>query len=104
MTLSSNVCDPNGMLGLADQKIDYEELSEVDEVSEISADEFEIVWSAYLDSRRSIWDQVRQDYPLGTKIVGVVKIFFPQGAVFVGYDELFQWLELSDLIVIAKRE
>jgi hypothetical protein len=89
--LASNVRYSPWGLCLADQKVDYDELIDYDEMSPIpiTKNEFDEVWNLHLTQRRAIWNKVKKAYKIGSKVEGAILIFFPQGVIVdLGEDSL----------------
>lgn len=61
---------------LADQYVDTENDCEI-----ISKDEFEKVWENAVLPYRKIWNTEKLKYKKGQNISGIIKYFYPQGAV-----------------------
>ena len=61
---------------LADQYVDTENDCEI-----ISKDEFEEVWENAVLPYRKIWSTEKLKYKKGQNISGIIKYFYPQGAV-----------------------
>ncbi len=79
---ASNIKWPPWDLVLPDQNSDYDELMLIyPEIAEITKQEFDGIWNAYLATRQAIWNQVKQTYPIGTDVQGVILLFFPQGTI-----------------------
>lgn len=58
------------------------EISENEEhVDRITQEEFDAVWNANLDKHRPHWENAKALYPVGTQVTGLLKRFFPQGAI-----------------------
>ena len=58
------------------------EISEDEEdVERITKEEFDAVWNAHLENYRDQWEHAKALYPIGTDVMGVLRIFFPQGAI-----------------------
>jgi hypothetical protein len=76
--LASNVDYPESGIGLADQQIDYDAF---EEVTPISSDEFEAVWNTHLAQHGHDWIASKARYPVGQRVHGSVRIFYPQGVI-----------------------
>ena len=61
---------------LADQYVDTE-----NDCESISKDEFEKIWENAVLPYREKWNTEKQKYKKGQNISGVIKYFYPQGAV-----------------------
>jgi hypothetical protein len=77
--LASNVIQTDGNMYLGDQPFESSENDE--DVISITKDEFEDVWSAHLKIYEARWSQIKQTYPVGTTLQGLIHIFFPQGVI-----------------------
>ena len=42
---------------------------------------FEKIWSKYLSSYYVNWEKVKSKYPIGKKVEGIIKYFYPQGII-----------------------
>ncbi|WP_025682805.1 hypothetical protein [Paenibacillus maysiensis] len=49
--------------------------------TKITKEEFEEVWSNYLQAFNKEWHQVKTVLPVGTKVEGYIEAFFPQGTL-----------------------
>ncbi len=79
---ASNVKQPPWSLILPEKNTDYDELMlDVPEITEITKQEFDDIWNAHLATRQEIWNQVKQTYPIGMAVQGVILLFFPQGVI-----------------------
>lgn len=76
--LASNVSHPDWGLVLADQCVDFDD---IEEVTSISAFEFEDVWQSHLQQHQREWGEVKQAHPLGSHTNGIIRIFYPQGVI-----------------------
>ena len=57
-------------------------LDELDgEVKIIDNIVFETKWNEVLLNTKTAWEQKKSDYPIGKKVTGTLKYFYPQGAV-----------------------
>lgn len=80
--IASNFKHPKWSICLAEGKVDIEELLKPPEwIHSITKQEFDDIWNAHLVRRQTIWDQVKQVYPVGLNVQGAILIFFPQGAI-----------------------
>ena len=59
------------------------------EITPITPDAFEEVWTAHLADRLPIWEQVKRAYPIGARVSGRMKVFFPQGVIVALGDAVF---------------
>src|SRR6266498_1502482 len=84
--LMSNINYPEWGMMLAEGQIDH---TGIDEVQEISQEEFDNVWNTHLINQQSQWDQTKQKYTIGVEVTGYIQIFFPQGVIVnLGQDTL----------------
>ncbi len=74
--ISSNVD-----LCLADKPFDFEILVDFEEIVPISADEFNGVWQKHLRQHEARWANAKKLFPVNTRVIGCMKIFFPQGII-----------------------
>lgn len=61
---------------LAEQPVEIDEDTQI-----ISKASFEEVWSAFIEPYQPMFAEAKALYPIGTKVEGVVKRFFPQGTL-----------------------
>ena len=54
----------------------------VNDCKRIRKSDFENVWHDATHKLRSLWDNSKQLYPIGERVLGVVKYLYPQGSVF----------------------
>ncbi|GIK62640.1 MAG: hypothetical protein BroJett018_04340 [Chloroflexota bacterium] len=79
---ASNVKRPPWGLCKAEGQVDYDELMpEFPEIAEITKQEFDEIWNTHLTTRQEIWNQVKQSYPIGMAVQGMILLFFPQGTI-----------------------
>src|SRR5574341_1040807 len=84
--LMSNINYPKWGLMLAEGRIDY---TVIDEVQEISRKEFDDVWNAHLVHHQVQWETTKQKYMIGMEVTGYIQIFYPQGVIInLGEDSL----------------
>jgi|SRR5579859_178919 len=77
--VASNVIQPNGQMDLASTAVDYEKW--LDAVTPITEDEFDGIWQAYLVTRQPQWKAMKESYPIGAKVDGILHLFVPLGAI-----------------------
>ena len=53
---------------------------------EISQEEFDNQWRLAIKPYYDEWLSVKQKYPVGTKLEGICKFFYPQGTIIEGKD------------------
>lgn len=66
---------------LADQPFEYEELQDIEEIKQITAEEFNAVWQKHLQAHETTWNAAKNLFPINKRVVGCMKIFFPQGII-----------------------
>jgi hypothetical protein len=76
--MASNILYPEWGMFLAEGQIDYDT---IEEVINISKEEFEQVWNSYLDKRINNWQKTKSEYPINKSIQGIIQIFYPQGVI-----------------------
>jgi len=81
--LMSNINYPEWGMMMAEGRIDY---TDIEEVQEISKAEFDSFWNTYLSDHQAHWDLTKQKYSSGSAVTGHIQIFYPQG-VIVNLDE-----------------
>ena len=64
----SNVKYHTWGLILVDQKVDYES---IEKVTQISKDEFDEIWEQHLITHEATWVETKNNFPVGTKVVGL---------------------------------
>jgi len=74
----SNITFQEWGLWLAEGEFEYDPL---DEVKEISKDEFESVWNLHLNYHKTQWDNIKRKYKIGSSIMGYIQVFYPQGVI-----------------------
>lgn len=107
---------------LAEGEIDLETSKDI---TNISFALFENNWNEFTASHRSQWNMIKENYPIGRCVTGIIKYFYPQGArvnlgtvqgilpnncenvptfidcvvqgVVSGYDEQNMWIVLEDV-------
>ena len=77
--LSSNVDFDLPDVALTDGMLT--ELIASGEITSITREAFEEVWDAHLTESQPIWAQVKHAYPVGMRVIGRFKVFFPQGVI-----------------------
>lgn len=50
--------------------------------SRVAKDEFEELWRRHTAPHREAWERARDGYPVGTRVEGIVRYFYPQGTIF----------------------
>ena len=79
---ASNVRYPGWGLCLADQKIDHSELIDDEPpLIPITKNEFDEVWNLHLSQRRPVWNKLKKAYQVGSRVEGMILVFFPQGVI-----------------------
>jgi hypothetical protein len=83
---ASNMKNPPWSLILPEKRVDYDFIPEV---TRISKEEFDNVWSMNLSSRSRAWLETKAKYVLRARVSGYIEIFFPQGVIVdLGNDAL----------------
>ena len=59
------------------------------EITPIAPEAFEEVWAAHLTERQPIWAQVKRAYPVGMRVIGRFKVFFPQRVIVAFSDSVW---------------
>jgi hypothetical protein len=75
--LMSNLNYPQWGMMLPEGEID----PHIDEVDEITKQEFDAVWNSHLMDHQDQWHQTKQRYPRGTEVTGYIQTFYPQGVI-----------------------
>lgn len=75
---ASNVCYPHWGLCLTEKYVDYDS---IDEVIPVSRSEFDDIWQKHLSQHRLRWNKAKETYGIGSKVQGIIEIFFPQGVI-----------------------
>lgn len=65
---------------LAEGQIDSDNLD--GKISYISKDTFEKVWGLYTSPYRETWNKEKKFYPIGARVKGTVRYFYPYGIIF----------------------
>jgi len=76
--LGSNICYPHRGMMIAEKAVDYDQ---IEEVTPITREEFDAVWSAHLAQNAGRWAIIKQAYPVGTQVQGRIAVFYPQGVI-----------------------
>jgi hypothetical protein len=79
----SNINYPEWGMMLAEGKIDY---TAIDELQEISQKEFDDIWNAHLIDHQTQWNDTKERYTRGRQVTGYIQLFYPQG-IIVNFDE-----------------
>jgi hypothetical protein len=74
--IASNILYPFKGMFLADQP--YEE---IEDLEDISNDEFEEIWSKSLLQNKAEWESAKLNYPINSEVSGSIVCFYPQGVI-----------------------
>ena len=99
--LMSNINYPEWGLMMAEGEIDY---SDIDEVQEISKEEFDAIWNAHLSHRQVQWDKTKQKVKSGSTVTGYIQIFYPQGVIVNLGEDILGVANYADCKANAKPE
>lgn len=77
--VASNILYPFKGMFISDQP--YENVEEIEDLENISKDEFEEIWSKSLLQDKAKWESAKMNYPINSEISGSIVCFYPQGVI-----------------------
>lgn len=75
---ASNMRHPLYGSNLADQPVEY---GSIDEVTQITKQEFNEIWNDHLKQYADDWNEARSNYRVGDKVEGYISRFYLQGVI-----------------------
>ncbi|MGG0176478.1 hypothetical protein [Gottfriedia acidiceleris] len=78
--IASNRKDEEHHYYLAEGLLDVSEMID-DGGSEISKNEFYVIWNKYLEVLINTWNITKEKYPIGLMVEGIIEVFYPQGVI-----------------------
>lgn len=87
---------------LAEGVINDKELA--DDIVDISLIEFDTIWKEVLKEYNDAWNKTKEKYKIGDSIIGNLKYYYPQGAIFISKDTIINYKGTKNVAIHSDLE